>query len=77
VARPFSVDLGDGQGPTVGKFQRGDLGKPWKTNGRVRLPMDFADNRHLLLLGATGLGKTETALTIAEWAARSGRQIST
>ena len=33
------------------------------------------NNRHLLILGATGLGKTETALTIAEWAARNGRQV--
>ena len=31
--------------------------------------MDSPDNRHLVILGATGLGKTQTALSIAEWAA--------
>jgi hypothetical protein len=75
IASPFAVDLGDAHGPVVGRFQRGDLRKPWRTNGRVRLPMQHSDNRHLLILGATGLGKTETALTVAEWAARTGRQV--
>lgn len=75
AALPLSVGLGDGHGPIVGRYQRGDLRRPWRTNGRVRLPMSHPDNRHLLLLGATGLGKTETALTIAEWAAKNGRQV--
>jgi hypothetical protein len=75
AARPLAVELGDGHGPVVGRFQRGDLRRPWRTHGRVRLPMTHPDNRHLLILGATGLGKTETALTIAEWAARNGRQV--
>ncbi len=75
IARPWTVGLGDGYGPMVGRFQRGDLRRPWRAHGRVRLPMTHPDNRHLLILGATGLGKTETALTIAEWAACNGRQV--
>jgi hypothetical protein len=75
VARPLAVGLGDTTGPIVGRWQRGDLTRPWRSHGRVRLPMSHPDNRHLLVLGATGLGKTETALTIAEWAAEHGRQV--
>jgi hypothetical protein len=75
IARPLAVELGDGHGPIVGRYQRGDLRRPWRTHGRIRLPMTHPDNRHLLILGATGLGKTETALTIAEWAAGNGRQV--
>ncbi|MEU4424828.1 hypothetical protein AB0F81_29770 [Actinoplanes sp. NPDC024001] len=75
AVRSLSVDLGDEQGPIVGRRQRGDLGKPWRTHGRIRLPMQHPDNRHLLILGATGLGKTETALTIAEWGAEHGYQV--
>ncbi|OJF13089.1 type IV secretory system conjugative DNA transfer family protein [Couchioplanes caeruleus] len=75
IARPLAVEIGDGRGPIVGRFQRGDLRGAWRVHGRVRLPMNSPNNRHLLILGATGLGKTETALTIAEWAARHGRQV--
>src|SRR5436190_58481 len=63
LARPVAVDLGNEQGPLLGRFQRGDLPRPWRTfGGRVRLPMNSPNNRHLLILGATGLGKTQTAL---------------
>lgn len=75
LARPLAVDLGDQSGPLLGRMQRGDLRQPWRVHGRLRLPMDHPDNRHLLILGATGLGKTETALSIAEWAARHGYQV--
>lgn len=75
AAWPFTVGLGDENGPILGRFQRGDLRGPWRTHGRTRLPMRHPDNRHLLILGATGLGKTETALEIAEWAAKHGRQV--
>jgi hypothetical protein len=75
LAKPLAVDLGDEVGPLLGRFQRGDLRRPWKTLGRVRLPMDHPNNRHLLILGATGLGKTQTALSITEWAARHGYQV--
>jgi hypothetical protein len=75
AVRPLAVELGDGQGPLLGRYQRGDLNRPWRTHGRLRLPMSSPNNRHLLILGATGLGKTETALTIVEWAARNGRQV--
>jgi len=75
LAKPLAVGVGDEAGPLLGRFQRGDLPRPWRTVGRVRLPMHHPDNRHLLILGATGLGKTETALSIAEWAARTGHQV--
>jgi len=75
VARPLSVGLGDEHGPILGRFQRGDLRGPWRSHGRTRLPMSHPNNRHLLILGATGLGKTETALEVAEWAAEHGRQV--
>jgi hypothetical protein len=75
LAGPWSTPLGDGEGPLLGRFQRGDLRRPWRTHGRVRLPMAHPDNRHLLILGATGLGKTETALSVAEWAAQRGWQV--
>lgn len=75
LARPLAVDLGDEVGPVLGRFQRGDLPPPWRHQRRVRLPMAHPNNRHLLILGATGLGKTETALAVAEWGARHGRQI--
>jgi hypothetical protein len=75
LARPLSTGLGDDAGPVLGRWQRGDLHRPWRAVGRMRLPMDHPDNRHLLILGATGLGKTETALSIAEWAAAHGQQV--
>ncbi len=75
AAAPLAVGLGDADGPVVGRRQRGDLPRAWRSYGRVRLPMSHPDNRHLLILGATGLGKTETALTIVEWAAKHGRQV--
>lgn len=75
IARPLAVEPGDEHGPIVGRFQRGDLGRPWRTRGRVRLPMGHPNNRHLLILGATGLGKTETALEVAEWGAEHGYQV--
>jgi hypothetical protein len=75
LARPLSTGLGDAAGPVLGRLQRGDLPRPWRAHGRVRLPMNHPNNRHLLILGATGLGKTETALALAEWAARNGRQV--
>jgi hypothetical protein len=75
LAGPLAVNLGDEAGPLLGRFQRGDMRRPWRTGGRVRLPMNHPDNRHLLILGATGLGKTETALTVAEWGATSGFQV--
>jgi hypothetical protein len=75
LARPLSTGLGDDAGPVLGRWQRGDLRRPWRAVGRVRLPMNHPDNRHLLILGATGLGKTETALSIAEWAAAHGQQV--
>lgn len=76
LVAPAAVGLGDAAGPVVGRFQRGDLPGPWRTARRVvRLPMAHPNNRHLLILGATGLGKTETALTLAEWGARQGWQV--
>lgn len=76
LARPATVGIGDAAGPVVGRLQRGDLPGPWRAGRRVvRLPMGHPNNRHLLIVGATGLGKTETALTLAEWAARQGYQV--
>lgn len=75
IARPFSVGEGGPAGPVLGVKQRGDLGKPWVRGRCVALPMTHPDNRHLVILGATGLGKTETALAMAEWGAAHGWQV--
>lgn len=75
LVRPATVGIGDGVGPTVGRFQRGDLPGPWRAGRVVRLPMGHPNNRHLLIVGATGLGKTETVLTLAEWTALQGYQV--
>ena len=38
------------------------------------LSLDDPANRHLVLLGATGMGKTETVCNVLEWAAGQGWQ---
>lgn len=78
VTRPMSVPLGDQMGPFVGRYQRGDLAGPWragKAGGIVRVPLAGGEARHVVVLGATGLGKTETTLGMCEWAAREGWQV--
>jgi hypothetical protein len=88
LVRPLAVPSGDELGPFLGVFQRGDLGGPFRAGtGRrlVRLPMCHRErgqlvvgspsNRHLVVLGATGTGKTETILTICEWAIRRRWQV--
>lgn len=78
MVRPLAVPEGGRLGPWLGVYQRGDLGKAWRGGaGRrlVRLPMHDPANRHLVVLGATGMGKTETVFTVAEWAAREGWQV--
>ena len=64
--------------------------RPWRTGRRsrvaqavvdrlagrfVRVPMLSGLVQHLVLFGTTGLGKTETVLTMCEWAIRSGWQV--
>jgi len=78
LAKPLAVPDGNALGPYLGIFQRGDLGKAWRGgNGSrlVRLPMYHPSNRHLVVLGATGMGKTESVLVVSEWAARNGWQV--
>lgn len=88
AARPWSVAAGDQLGPYLGIYQRGDLGgprwtvhhrpedRPWRAaGGVVRLPVGSSDVRHVVVLGASGLGKTETTLTLCEWAIRQGWQV--
>lgn len=76
LVKPLSLPLGDSQGPFVGKYQRGDLAAPWRTGGRVRIPLRSGQVRHLVVLGASGLGKTETTLgPLCEWALTEGYQV--
>lgn len=76
VARPFAVPLGDKVGPFIGRAGRGDLGGDWIDRGRLRVPLATSGVRHLVVLGGTGLGKTETTLgPLAEWAVEAGYQV--
>lgn len=76
LVRPLAVGPGDDLGPYLGRYLRGDLGQPWRAGSRVRWPMGHPDNRHGIVLGATGLGKTEVVLgPIVEWAAAHGWQV--
>ena len=68
LAGLYQVPLGDQMGPYLGRVHRGDLNGEWRKGDYVRLPMNHPDNRHLLMLGGTGLGKTETILRVVEWA---------
>lgn len=42
---------------------------------RLRLPLGAGQVRHVVVLGSTGSGKTETILGLAEWALRAGWQV--
>lgn len=88
AARPWAVPPGDELGPFLGVYQRGDLGgerrrtvhrhredRAWRSGPYVRLPLASGKVRHAVVLGASGLGKTETTLGLCEWAIRQGWQV--
>lgn len=76
VVKPLAVPLGDELGPFVGKGGRGDLGGEWDRSGLVRVPLATSSVRHLVVLGGTGLGKTELTLgPLVEWALQGGYQV--
>lgn len=78
---PLAVPLGDARGPFVGVYQRGPLGGPrvtgwrrpedrlWRAGTAVRVPLGPGSPvQHVVVLGATGVGKTESTLRFCEWA---------
>jgi hypothetical protein len=77
AVKPFAVPLGDELGPFIGRAGRGDLGgKVWTKGGRFRLPLGTRGLQHLVVLGGTGLGKTEMLLgNPVEWALRADYQV--
>ncbi len=52
-------------GPVIGRRLAGEAALPLSADGDLVLPWETL-NRHLLILGASGMGKTETSLRIAE-----------
>lgn len=81
AAAPLAVPLGDARGPFVGVYQHGTLGghrielrrrpedRLWRSGSSVRVPLGSGSPvQHLVVLGATGTGKTETTLRLCDWA---------
>lgn len=64
---PFSVPLGDKTGPYFGRYLRGDLAEQWRTSRMGGLVRWSPVSKHLVVLGGTGLGKTEQCLNLCEW----------
>jgi hypothetical protein len=79
AVKPFTVPPGDRLGPFLGLYQRGDLAtkrkSPWRKGRYLRLPLLSGLVRHLVVLGASGMGKSETVLTVCEYAIRSDWQV--
>lgn len=85
VLKPLAVPTGDARGPFVGVYQHGSLGGPritlrrrpedrfWRSGQNVRVPLGPGSPvQHLVVLGGTGTGKTESTLRLCEWALARG-----